>query len=92
VVTYQYQDWRENAATLASRVINEVVVNVNKTLKDIYEQTAEAYLSHLKALIEQQTGIKDEISTQLSDDERKLQADNDWFAAFAEKLREIERD
>ncbi|MDR1916475.1 MAG: hypothetical protein LBQ58_07875 [Synergistaceae bacterium] len=92
VVTYLYQDWRENAATRASQVINEVVVNVSEALKDIYEQTAEDYLNHLKTLIEQQILIKDEKSAQLSNDERKLQADNDWFAMFEEKLREIERD
>jgi hypothetical protein len=91
VVTYLYQDWREKATTLASQIINEIVVKVNGALKNFYEQTAEDYLNHLKTLIEQHTRIKDETSARLSDDERKLQEDNDWFAAFGEKLREIER-
>jgi hypothetical protein len=41
--------------------------------------------------IEQQTQTKDEVAAQLSDDERKFQADIDWFDVFQEKLREIER-
>jgi hypothetical protein len=90
-VTYLYQEWRENAVTLASPVLDEVIQSVNDTLKEFYERVAQDYLGHLKALIKQQTQIKDEVTAQLSDDERKLQADNDWFTVFQEKLREIER-
>jgi molybdopterin converting factor small subunit len=91
VVTYLYQDWRENAAALASPVADEVIAKVRATLKESYEKVAQDYLEHTQALVERQTQIKDGVSAQLSDDERKLQADNDWFAAFGEKLREIER-
>jgi DNA replication initiation complex subunit (GINS family) len=76
---------------LASPVLDEVIQSVNETLKDFYERLAQDYIEHLKALIEQQTQKKDEVSAQLSDDERTLQADNDWFTAFQEKLHEIER-
>jgi hypothetical protein len=92
VVTYLCQDWREIAEMLTSSVLDEVIQRVQETLRDFYERVAEDYLGHLKALIERQTQIKDEVSAQLSDDERQLQADNDWFAVFQEKLREIERD
>jgi hypothetical protein len=92
VVTYLYQEWRENAAALASPVADEVIVKVNETLKDCYERVAQDYIEHLRTLIEQHTRIKDEVAAQLSDDERRLQADNDWFFVFGEKLREIERD
>jgi hypothetical protein len=91
VVTYLYQDWRENAVALVSPVADAVIAKVRETLRDSYERVAQDYLEHSQALIERQTQIKDEVSAQLSDDERKLQADNDWFAAFSEKLRDIER-
>lgn len=90
-VTYLYQKWRNNTATLISPVLDKVIYSVNETLKDYYERIAQDYLGHLKVLIEQQSQIKDEVTAQLSDDERKLQTDNDWFASFQEKLREIER-
>jgi hypothetical protein len=91
VVTYQYQKWRDNAATLISPLLEEMTQAVYETLKDYYERVAQDYLGHLKSLIEQQTHKKDDVSAQLSDDERKLQSDNDWFSVFKEKLREIER-
>lgn len=91
VVTYQYQEWRENATTLISPILEEIAQIVYKTLKDYYERIAQDYLGHLKVLIEEQTQIKDEVAAQLSDDERKLQMDNDWFSVFQEKLHEIER-
>ena len=91
VVTYQYQEWLDNAAALNSPILEEITQAAYETLKDYYEQVAYDYLGHLKTLIEQQTQIKDEVSAQLSDDERKLQADNDWFSVFQEKLHEIER-
>jgi hypothetical protein len=91
VVTYLYQTWREKAAALASPILDDVVQRVGETLKYCYERVARDYIEHLKELIERQTQIKDEESAQLSDDERRLQIDNDWFTAFQEKLREIER-
>ena len=91
VVTYLYQEWRENAVSLASPIIAEVIRGVSETLKDYYENIAQDYLDHLKTLIDQQTQIKDDVALQLSDDERELQADNDWFSVFQEKQREIER-
>jgi hypothetical protein len=91
VVTYLYQEWRVNAAALASPILDYAIQRVNETLRDYYERVAIDYLEHLKELIKQQIQIKNGVSAQLSDDERKLQSDNDWFTAFQEKLREIER-
>jgi hypothetical protein len=90
-VTYLYQDWRVEAAALVSPILDDVVQRVDETLRDYYERVAIDYLAHLKESIERQTQIKDGESAQLSDDERTLQTDNDWFTAFQEKLREIER-
>jgi hypothetical protein len=90
-VTYLYQEWRNSVATLLSPLLDNVIYSVCETLKDYYERIALDYLGHLKVLIEQQLQIKDDVTAQLSDDDRKLQADNDWFTSFQEKLREIER-
>jgi hypothetical protein len=90
-VTYLYQEWRDNAAALATPVLDGVIQRVNETLENYYERVAQDYLEHLKILIERQTQIKDEVSAQLSDDDRELQTDNNWLSAFQEKLREIER-
>lgn len=42
-------------------------------------------------LIKERTEVKENVSAQLSDDEQKLQDDNDWFVSFQDQLRVIER-
>lgn len=90
-VVYKYDDWRRHAIQMTSPILDEVICATTCALADFYDRVAEDYLEHLKMQIEQQTQSKDEVSAQLSDDERKFQADLDWFAVFQEKLREIER-
>lgn len=60
-------------------------------LKQYFSELAEQYQIHLKQLLNEQIAIKEEVSAQLSEDELKLQIDNDWFAAFQDQLRNIER-
>jgi hypothetical protein len=90
-VTYLYQEWRDYAIESASPIMDTMIQSVSEALAEFYRRVAEDYLEHLKLLIEQQTELKDGVTAQLSDDERKLQEDNDWFSVFCEKLREIER-
>jgi hypothetical protein len=90
-VTYLYQEWRDYATATVSPVLGAVIRNVSATLVNSYGRVAGDYLEHLRLLVEQQIALKDAAAAQFSDDERKLQEDNDWFSAFCEKLREIER-
>ena len=53
---------------------------------------AESYHQHLSQLIDEKTKDKEIVSAQLSDEERKLQEDNDWLSQFREQLQTIERD
>lgn len=91
VVTYLYQEWRDYTVSKTAPALDEMLKNAFETLTGHYERVAQDYLDHLNGLVEQQIRIKDKVAAQLSDDERKLQDDNDWFAVFQEKLREIER-
>lgn len=90
-MTYYYEEWRECAVQtvepIADRVINESIC----VLKQYFSELAEQYQIHLKQLLNEQIAIKEEVSAQLSEDELKLQIDNDWFAAFQDQLRNIER-
>ncbi len=90
-VTYKYSEWRNYVVGQAQPVLNEIILTVNEVLTDFYGKVAEDYLEHLKLLITQQTEIKETVIYDLSDDEQKLQEDNDWFALFEEKLHDIER-
>jgi hypothetical protein len=90
-IIYLYQEWRDYATELANPMMDTIIQYVSETLADFYRRVAEDYLGHLKPLIERQAALKDVEAAQLADDERRLQEDNDWFSAFCEKLREIER-
>jgi hypothetical protein len=90
-IEYSYQKWRDTATVKCTPVLDEVISKAFNVLSDFNERVAESYFAHLQTAIAEQTTLKDDISAKLSDDERELQADNDWFADFSEKLRQIER-
>jgi molybdopterin converting factor small subunit len=90
-VTYEYNVWRNKVTEIISPIIDGVTSEIVATLQQLYDYFATEYQHHLEELIDKHTRQKDEISAQLSDDERKLQADNEWLVAFDEKLHEIER-
>ena len=92
VVTCYYSEWRELAWDRVSPIVNFFIdENINR-LRDYYHALAEAYHEHLTELLAEQETMKDEVSAQLSDDERKLQEDNDWLACFTEQLTHMKED
>lgn len=60
-------------------------------LLEYYNLIAEGYHQYIIELINEKTKHKDSLLSQLSDDEKKLNEDNDWLTIFKEKLVEIER-
>jgi hypothetical protein len=90
-IEYSYQKWRDTAAVKCTPILEAVIAKADSVLSEYYESIAESCFSQLLTIISEQTSLKDDISAKLSDDERELQADNDWFADFSEKLRQIER-
>lgn len=90
-VTYYYQKWRDYAVGVIEPIADEIIKEYETALKKYSMELAEKYLGHLDRLIEEQTNRKEEVSKQLSDDELKLQNDNDWLVEFQDQLRVIER-
>ena len=92
VVTCYYAQWREKALECIIPIANAFIEeNINR-LCIYYNLMAEAYHVHLAELLSHEEEKKDEVSAQLSDDERMLQEDNDWLTCFKEQLTHIERD
>lgn len=89
-VTYYYQKWHEYATNITESMADSLIQEYEKMLKEYSLKIAEKYQEHLKLLIDEQTNIKEKVSAQLSDDELKLQNDNDWLVAFQDQLRIIE--
>lgn len=91
VATCYYAQWRMYVLDRVLPMVEKLVENNVQKLCDYYNALAEAFRAHLAILIAEQEEKKDKVSLQLSDDERKLQEDNDWIAEFKEQLIQIER-
>lgn len=89
--TWYYHEWREYAEEIIKPLAESVLQNKFKQLCEFAKTIAEEYMKHLNELIEQKTAEKDETALMLSEDERQLQNDNDWLAAFIEQVENIER-
>jgi hypothetical protein len=90
-ITYSISKWRDKASELTIPIAEEMIDAVSGTLKIFYADVATDYHEHLEKLITEKTSQKDEITDRLSDEERKLQIDNDWLAKFDDQLKIIER-
>ena len=91
VVTSYLDQWRSKAAETVLPVANRLIEDCYSNLLAYYNSMADAYHEHLQELIEERTDKKDLVSSQLSDDEKQLQEDNDWLAAVQDQLQHIER-
>lgn len=89
--TYYYQAWREEAQRMAEPLANKIIDEAFSLLKAYAKRMADEYSEHLEKLIERQSADKDEAASQLSEDEKLLQNDNDWLVEFTDQLKMIER-
>lgn len=91
VVTCYYEKWREKAVELIIPVVESYIAECQKNLLGYYEKLAKKYHEKLSHLYDDKLEEKNNIASQLSDDERKLQEDNDWIIEFKDQLVKIER-
>ena len=91
VVTSYLDQWRSRAAERILPVANTLIGDCYSNLLTYYNAMADAYHEHLQSLIAERNDKKDLVSAQLSDDEKRLQEDNDWLAAVQDQLQNIER-
>lgn len=90
-MTSYLDQWRSRAAERILPVANTLIGNCYSNLLAYYNAMADAYHEHLQVLITERNDKKDLVSAQLSDDEKRLQEDNDWLAAVQDQLQNIER-
>lgn len=91
VATCYYAEWREFAWSQIQPLVVDFLNQNFTQLANYYDALATAYHEKLACLLANQESEKDKVSAQLSDDERKLQEDNDWLAEFKDQLIHIER-
>ena len=91
VATCYYEQWRDKVLGNILPEIKEVMEYYSQWLSQYYSRQAQRYHEHLTELIRVQTEEKEKVSGQLSDDERKLQEDNNWLQSVRDRLTRIER-
>lgn len=91
VVTCYYEKWREKAIETILPVVENYITESQENLQNYYEELAKKYHEKLLQLHEYKVEEKNRIASQLSEDERMIQTDNDWLVAFKDRLVEIER-
>lgn len=91
VVTCYLEKWREKAIELVIPVVEQYISESQENLKGYYDELARKYHAKLSELHELKVNEKNGIASQLSEDERMLQADNDWLVVIKDQLARIER-
>ena len=91
VVTSYLEQWRSQAEERLLPIVDEFIDEVTASLVHHYYLLAEAYHGKLTELLVTWSDEKEQVSSTLSDDEKKLQQDNDWLATFRDQLYKIER-
>ncbi|OUN70931.1 hypothetical protein B5G11_04075 [Drancourtella sp. An57] len=91
VVTCYLEKWREKAIELMIPVVEQYISESQENLKRYYDELAGKYHTKLSELHELKMNEKIGIASQLSEDERMLQADNDWLVVIKDQLARIER-
>lgn len=91
VVTSYYEKWREKAVELIIPNVENYIEESQKNLQDYYNELAKKYHEKLSNLHDCKVKEKNNIASKLSEDERLLQADNEWLTKFKDQLIRIER-
>ena len=89
--TWNYQEWRSYALERVKRAADPAPMEAAEQIRQYADDLAEKYEAYLKRVIEEKTEVKHVCALKLSDEERSLQTDNDWFIKLTDQITEIER-
>ena len=88
--TYFLNEWREYAVQKLSHPTDEYSSELHDCLNQCGIDLTEAYLEELKKALEKNTSLRDSVSDQLSDSEKRIQTDIDWLGTAMDMLKDIE--
>ena len=81
----------KSPAEIVLPAVDQLIDRYFAELLRYYDDMAEDYHKHLVKLIGEKTREKETVSSHLSDDEKRLQEDNDWLSEVKDQLQNIER-
>ena len=89
--SYYYEKWREHAIEVVEPIADDLIQKTQFSLQKYYKDLSNLYDKQIKTLIAEVTSERDQVSSQLSKEERLLQNDIDWHTSFCDQLHDIER-
>ena len=89
--TYYYKNWRDYVAQLVKNDVDAYEEQLKLIYKDYLNSLRDEYIQHINAAVKQETVKRNEVESQLSEDEKLLQNDNMWLDQFNEQRVAIER-
>ena len=89
--TYYYKNWRDYVSELVKKVVDDYEEKLKLIYKDYLICLKDEYIQHIEYAIEQETIKRNEVESQLSEDEKLLRNDNLWLDKFNEQRVTIER-
>ena len=88
---YYYSRWRSCVAELVNNEAYEYLHMLEGICEWYTHSLKMEYKSHIEKAIEIEESRKDEIASQLSEDEKKLQDDKEWLTRLLDQIVAIER-
>ena len=89
--TYYMQEWRNHVYEISEPIAHRVLNEYFDMICDYEKRLISEYIQHLSEEINKKKKERTSVSRQLSEEERQLQANNDWVRQFDDILRSIER-
>ncbi len=89
-VAYYYQTWRTHMMNLVMPVIENLIQERFDQLDEYSKKLSAAYHQQLQTLLIQKQKAWNQITANLSEDEKLLQKDNEWLKQFLKHLETIE--
>ena len=90
VIRYDCQEWREYVVDLVSPIIDTEIVERTTNIDDIKHSVVQMCIQKMKEILDTKESEKEQLSGQLSEDNRILQKYSDWLQIFDTRLKEIE--
>ena len=89
--TYYYKKWRDYVSELVKKLVNAYEEQLKIVYKEYFSKLRNEYLKHIDEAVKQEELKRNEVESQLSEDEKMLKNDNMWLARFNEQRVAIER-
>ena len=88
---FYYQEWRDYACAIVKNLAESLIEQYMHQFTENNSLYIETYKTVLENIIAEKTQQLESESSKLSDDEKKIQKDNEWVTEFNAKLEDLKR-